>query len=149
MKYAVFDHGPKIKLSFGETIESFTFPEFCGMLLFTSKLYSSPRRPTMVRNFSVTCSVGIYAEETLHVTETFRTIVGLRGDEYNFDVNSNIPQNSGKVDDSIVSPKLSFIFGPWSKTEYFINYGTGFQRNDPRGPTITVEPTNPSTPADK
>ncbi len=97
----------------------------------------------------VETSVGIYAEETLHVTEKFRTIVGLRGDEYNFDVNSNIPQNSGKVNDSIVSPKLSFIFGPWSKTEYFINYGTGFHSNDARGTTITVDPGNPSTPADK
>ncbi len=97
----------------------------------------------------VETSVGIYAEETLHVTEKFRTIVGLRGDEYNFDVNSNIPQNSGKVNDSIVSPKLSFIFGPWSKTEYFINYGTGFHSNDARGTTITVDPGNPSTSADK
>jgi hypothetical protein len=97
----------------------------------------------------VETSVGIYAEETLHVTEKFRTIVGLRGDEYNFDVNSNIPQNSGKVNDSIVSPKLSLIFGPWSKTEYFINYGTGFHSNDARGTTITVDPGNPSVPADK
>jgi outer membrane receptor protein involved in Fe transport len=97
----------------------------------------------------VETSVGIYVEETLHVTEKFRSIVGLRGDEYNFDVNSNIPQNSGKVNASIVSPKLSLIFGPWSKTEYFINYGTGFHSNDARGTTITADPANPSTPADK
>jgi outer membrane receptor protein involved in Fe transport len=85
-------------------------------------------------------SVGVYAEDTLHVTEKFRTIVGLRGDQYNFDVNSNIPQNSGKVDASIVSPKLSLIFGPWAKTEYFLNYGYGFHSNDARGTTITVDP---------
>jgi outer membrane receptor protein involved in Fe transport len=94
-------------------------------------------------------SVGIYAEETLHVTEKFRTIVGLRGDQYNFDVNSNIPQNSGKADDSIVSPKLSLIFGPWAKTEYFVNYGYGFHSNDARGTTITVDPTDQVTPAEK
>lgn len=88
----------------------------------------------------VETSVGIYAEETLHVTDKFRTILGLRGDQYNFDVNSNIAQNSGKVDDSIVSPKLSLIFGPWAKTEYFINYGDGFHSNDARGTTITVDP---------
>jgi outer membrane receptor protein involved in Fe transport len=88
----------------------------------------------------VETSVGIYAEETLHVAEKFRTILGLRGDQYNFDVNSNIPQNSGKVDDSIVSPKLSLIFGPWAKTEYFLNYGYGFHSNDARGTTITVNP---------
>jgi hypothetical protein len=94
-------------------------------------------------------SVGIYAEETLQVTSKFRTILGLRGDRYEFDVNSDIPQNSGRVNDSIVSPKFSLVFGPWSKTEYFINYGTGFHSNDARGTTITVEPTNPSIPAEK
>ena len=93
-------------------------------------------------------SVGVYAEETLHVTEKFRTIIGLRGDQYNFDVDSNIPQNSGKVDDSIISPKLSFIFGPWAKTEYFINYGYGFHSNDARGTTITVDPGS-GAPAEK
>jgi outer membrane receptor protein involved in Fe transport len=85
-------------------------------------------------------SVGVYAEDTLHVTEKFRTIVGLRGDRYNFDVDSNIPANSGKTNDSIVSPKLSLIFGPWAKTEYFFNYGYGFHSNDARGTTITVDP---------
>lgn len=94
-------------------------------------------------------SVGVYAEETLHVTEKFRTIAGLRGDQYNFDVNSNIPQNSGKVDDSIVSPKLSLIFGPWADTEYFLNYGYGFHSNDARGTTITVDPADSITPARK
>lgn len=88
----------------------------------------------------VETSVGIYAEESLQVTEKLRAIVGLRGDQYNFDVDSSIPENSGKVDDSIVSPKLSLIFGPWSKTEYFLNYGYGFHSNDARGTTITVDP---------
>jgi outer membrane receptor protein involved in Fe transport len=96
----------------------------------------------------VESSVGIYAEETLHVTEKFRTILGLRGDQYYFDVDSNIPQNSGKVDGAIVSPKLSLIFGPWAKTEYFINYGYGFHSNDARGTTITVDPGS-GAPADK
>ena len=88
----------------------------------------------------VETSVGIYAEEALQVTDKFRTVVGLRNDQYYFDVNSNIPQNSGNVDASIVSPKLSLIFGPWAKTEYFLNYGYGFHSNDARGTTITVDP---------
>jgi len=97
----------------------------------------------------VESSVGLYADETLQVADKFRMILGVRGDRYDFDVNSDIPQNSGRVNDSIVSPKLSFIFGPWSKTEYFINYGTGFHSNDARGTTITVDPSNPSVPAEK
>ena len=94
-------------------------------------------------------SVGIYVEDTLHVTEKFRTIVGVRADRYNFDVDSNIPVNSGTASDSIVSPKLSLIFGSWAKTEYFINYGYGFHSNDARGTTITVDPTDRVTPAEK
>ena len=97
----------------------------------------------------VESSIGLYADETLQVADKFRMILGVRGDRYDFDVNSDIPQNSGRVSDSIVSPKLSFIFGPWSKTEYFINYGTGFHSNDARGTTITVDPSNPSVPAEK
>jgi outer membrane cobalamin receptor len=97
----------------------------------------------------VETSVGIYGEETLQVMDKFRTIIGLRGDQYYFDVNSNIPQNSGNANDSIASPKLSFVFGPWSKTEYFLNYGYGFHSNDARGTTITVDPSNTSVPVDK
>ena len=63
-------------------------------------------------------------------------------------MDSSIPANSGKVDDSIVSPKLSLIFGPWAETEYFLNYGYGFHSNDARGTTITVDP-NTLGPADK
>jgi len=39
------------------------------------------------------------------------------------------------------SPKLNFIFGPFDKTEYFLNYGQGFHSNDARG--TTVRPTRP------
>jgi outer membrane receptor protein involved in Fe transport len=85
-------------------------------------------------------SAGIFAEEMLQVTEKFRAILGLRDDYYMFDVNSSIPQNSGKLNDSIVSPKLSLIFGPWARTETFLNYGYGFHSNDARGTTITVDP---------
>ncbi len=42
--------------------------------------------------------------------------------------------------DHIASPKLSLIFGPWNKTEYFVNYGEGFHSNDARGTTETLTP---------
>ena len=93
-------------------------------------------------------SVGAYVEDTLHVTEKFRTIAGVRADQYHFAVESNIPVNSGNVSDSIVSPKLSLVFGPWAKTEYFINYGYGFHSNDARGTTITIDP-GTGAPAEK
>ena len=96
-------------------------------------------------------SIGLYIEDSMQVTEWFRAVPGIRADHYEFDVSSSIPQNSGKTDDSIVSPKLSLVFGPWSKTEYFLNVGRGFHSNDARGTTITLDPSDPSltTPAEK
>ena len=85
-------------------------------------------------------SAGLYWENQTAWSEAFRTVVGLRGDRYRFDVTSDIPENSGTVDDGIVSPKLSMIFGPWASTEYFVNAGYGFHSNDARGVTIHVDP---------
>lgn len=85
-------------------------------------------------------SAGLYAENSTYWTQWFRTVAGVRADFYRFDVNSNIPENSGKLSDEIYSPKLSMIFGPWAKTEYFANVGYGFHSNDARGTVITVDP---------
>jgi outer membrane receptor protein involved in Fe transport len=85
-------------------------------------------------------SVGIYAENATHWLPWFRTVAGVRADFFRFNVDSSLPQTSGKLDDSILSPKLNLIFGPWSETEFFVNYGQGFHSNDARGTTITIDP---------
>ena len=92
-------------------------------------------------------SVGLYVENVTQWMPSLRSIAGIRYDAYRFMVASSIGGNSGKASDHIVSPKLSFIFGPWNKTEYFINYGTGFHSNDARGTTQTRLPVGtPSMP---
>ena len=73
-------------------------------------------------------------------SDSFRTVAGLRADFYRANVRSDNPANSGKSSASITSPKLSLIFGPWAKTEYYVNLGSGFHSNDARGTTITVDP---------
>jgi len=83
-------------------------------------------------------SLGVYAEKATQWTPWLRSLAGLRGDRFNFDVKSSIAQNSGQRNASIVSPKLSLIFGPWQKTEFFVNYGWGFHSNDARGTTASV-----------
>ncbi|MDB5762827.1 MAG: tonB-dependent Receptor Plug domain protein [Herminiimonas sp.] len=88
----------------------------------------------------VESSAGAYFENRTEWTDKFRTVAGVRGDYYRFDVNSDNPANSGKASDNIISPKLSLIFGPWAKTEYYFNIGSGFHSNDARGTTITVDP---------
>ncbi len=85
-------------------------------------------------------SVALYLENQTQWNEWLRTIAGVRGDRYNFSVDSNISENSGKRSAGIGSPKLSVILGPWNKTEYFLNYGEGFHSNDARGTVATVDP---------
>ncbi|MGB9150578.1 MAG: TonB-dependent receptor [Burkholderiales bacterium] len=85
-------------------------------------------------------SLGVFAENSLQWNDKLRSIVGLRADKYRFKVNSNTAENSGTSDDSMVSPKLSVIAGPWDKTEFFANLGNGFHSNDARGATLTVDP---------
>ena len=85
-------------------------------------------------------SAAVYGEAEIEWTPHMRTLLGLRGDVYQFDVTSNEPRNSGEAADGLLSPKASVIFGPWDGTELYVNTGAGFHSNDARGATITVDP---------
>jgi outer membrane receptor protein involved in Fe transport len=99
------------------------------------------QRTSIIREDRVNeSSAGIYFENTTQWLPKFRSVLGARYDAYRFDVDSSIVGNSGKASDSIISPKLSLIFGPWSKTELFANIGSGFHSNDARGTTQTRLP---------
>ena len=88
----------------------------------------------------VESSGALYFQNSLHWFEKFRSEAGIRADLYRFNVDSDNPANSGQAYDSIINPKLNLIFGPWAKTEFFVNTGGGFHSNDARGTTITVTP---------
>lgn len=99
------------------------------------------QRTSLIRSDKVKeLSHGLFAENSIQWHEKFRSVLGLRYDQYHFDVNSSISGNSGDEQDHITSPKLSLIFGPWADTEFFINYGKGFHSNDARGTTQSVLP---------
>ena len=85
-------------------------------------------------------SIGIYGENGITWTPWLRTVAGLRADQFRWNVQSNLSENTGSTSDSLVSPKLSLILGPWSKTEYFVNWGRGFHSNDGRGTVTRVDP---------
>ena len=82
-------------------------------------------------------SAGLYWENTAYWQPWMRTVLGARYDAYRFDV------NRATVSAHRTSPKLALIFGPWARTEYFINYGAGFHSNDARG---VVQASDPATP---
>jgi outer membrane receptor protein involved in Fe transport len=81
-------------------------------------------------------------------SDTFRSVFGLRGDIYNFHVTDFNATNSAMVDPSnsgdqiaaLPSPKLSLVFGPWDKTEYYLNGGYAFHSSDARSATATTQP---------
>ncbi|MFP5459987.1 MAG: TonB-dependent receptor [Gammaproteobacteria bacterium] len=85
-------------------------------------------------------SVGLYLQNTTAWSPVFRSVFGARVDHYRFDVDSDNPLNSGRASDTIANPKLGLIFGPFGRTEYYINAGGGFHSNDARGTTISVDP---------
>jgi len=103
---------------------------------------------TVARQRSSTTRADLFAQNTAQWLEKFRTIAGLRADYFQGKVSSDNAANSGDANDHAVSPKLSLVFGPWQKTEYYLNYGRGFHSNDLRGATITVDPAT-GTPAQK
>ena len=112
-------------------------------------LYATSARQTLstVREDKVTQrSLSFWAQNETRWTDWFRSVQGLRADTYDFTVDSNLAANCGKASDQMVTPKLSLIFGPWRKTELYLNYGHGFHSNDARGTTIKVDPADGTTP---
>jgi len=91
-------------------------------------------------------SVGVFAKAATRWTPWFRTILGLRTDRFDANVN-NLTQNlatpvtDGSATANQTSPKIALIFGPFNKTEFFINAGKGFHSNDARG---AVDRNNPA-----
>jgi outer membrane receptor protein involved in Fe transport len=85
-------------------------------------------------------SAALYVENATQWLPWLRSVAGLRADRFDFDVQSSIAANSGQAHAGLGSPKLSLILGPWSRTEAFINVGSGFHSNDARGATGTVAP---------
>ena len=85
--------------------------------------------------------VGVYAQNVLEWTPWLRTIAGVRVDHKRAQVDAlSLTINGGTAQDSKASPKLSLILGPWRKSEFFVNAGTGFHSNDARGATIRLDP---------
>jgi outer membrane receptor protein involved in Fe transport len=101
----------------------------------------------------VESSAAVYAENTVQWRGWFRSIIGLREDQFNFDVKDKMLNPGGSCDihsdplgcntgtrrASILSPKVGFVLGPWAKTTYFLTFGDGYHSNDARGVTRSVD----------
>jgi TonB dependent receptor/TonB-dependent Receptor Plug Domain len=95
----------------------------------------------------------LYFENSTQWRNDVRTVLGLREDEFGFDVRDKMLNsdgtcninsdplgcNTGDVRANIFSPKLGIILGPWDKTSYFITVADGYHSNDARGVTRSGE----------
>ena len=117
---------------------------------------------TDVNRFTDTM-VGFYVENKIQWAEKLRSVLALRGDEAIYNVSNLTPSyvaselpdapvvnfaaaNSGTATKFLPEPKLSLIFGPWAKTEFYVQGGFSFHSNDARGATQTVQPISPDNP---
>ena len=73
-------------------------------------------------------------------------LTGARGDFFYFNVHNNLveapEQPQGSARKSIPSAKANFVFGPWARTEFFANIGTGYHSNDARA--VVTDPNLPA-----
>jgi outer membrane receptor protein involved in Fe transport len=108
---------------------------------------------TRQRASAVEANGAIYFENSTQWLGDLRTVLGLREDEFSFDVTDKMLNadhtcnlnsdplgcNTGTVRANIFSPKLGIVLGPWDRTSYFITVAEGYHSNDARGVTRSGE----------
>jgi len=92
-------------------------------------------------------SLGFYWENELQWTDRLRTVLGLRHDIFDFEVNalaaadpSTLSANSGSNDANISTASLSIMYALNENHELYASIGEGFHSNDARGTTISRDP---------
>lgn len=108
-----------------------------GLFRSRARMRLSPVRDDVVEEMTL----GVFAANEHRFSDKLRTYVGLRYDQYDFEVRSQtLAANSGEADDGIGSVKLGVTYAPIGPLELYANYGQGFHSNDARGTTITIDP---------
>ncbi|HNP29483.1 MAG TPA: TonB-dependent receptor plug domain-containing protein [Nitrospirales bacterium] len=90
-----------------------------------------------------------YLKVDLQFLPWMRFVGGGRIDVFTYHVKDRcgtdcLVRPNGTTSDAIASGKANLIFGPWARTEFFMNIGTGFHSNDARdvvsNPSATTLP---------
>ena len=108
------------------------------------------RIETRSNSAALVTSAGLYAQSEVEWVSWLRTLAGARLDGSRYRVDALESVNSGTTSAGLVSPKGGATFGPWKKTEFYLNAGTGFHSNNALGTTLTRDsqghPVEPVTP---
>ncbi len=95
------------------------------------------RLETRTSSSALVATTGWYAQTETSWTPWLRTIAGIRGDLLQARVTALDPANSGSSRAALASPKGTATFGPWKRTELYVNTGAGFHSNNAIGTTLT------------
>jgi hypothetical protein len=110
--------------------------------IFNGLLHTQARQTLSItrQDHIVETSGAAWVESATRWGELVRSIVGLRADRYRFRVHGDQEANAGSAGDTLLSPSLNLVFGPWKSSELYLNYGQGFHSNDARGAVTSAEP---------
>ncbi|CAH0139802.1 hypothetical protein SRABI118_00255 [Massilia sp. Bi118] len=110
--------------------------------IFNGLLHTQARQLLSItrQDHVVETSRAAWIESATRWGDSFRSIVGLRADGYRFRVQNSLTSASASAIDTLLSPSLNLVFGPWKSSELYLNYGQGFHSNDARGAVTSVEP---------
>ena len=95
------------------------------------------RLATRGKDSVLVTGVGVYAQNEAAWSPWLRTQLGIRFDATRGRVDALDPANTGSSSAGILSPKISVTLGPWKRTEFYVNAGTGFHSNSAIGTTLT------------
>lgn len=85
-------------------------------------------RGTPVLNTFKTTNIGLYAQDTVSLSDTFKLIGGLRYDRFKgqYTTNTCNPVVVNEVEEGVWSPRLGAIYQPNSTSSYYASVGTSY-----------------------
>ena len=87
------------------------------------------RLPPVLNTFEAS-NIGVYAQDTVSLTDTVKLVGGLRLDHfeasYHAPANGSNPATSFKVSDDLISPRLGALYQPSETESYYVSYGTSY-----------------------
>ena len=85
-------------------------------------------RGTPVLNTFKTTNIGLYAQDTVSLSETFKLIGGLRYDRFRgqYTTNTCNPVVTNEVEEGVWSPRLGAMYQPNSTSSYYASVGTSY-----------------------
>ncbi len=70
-------------------------------------------------------SLGMYAQDTVSITDTFKLLGGLRFDRFNASYR-DLNGNRFKVSENLWSPRIGALYQPDENTSYYASFGTSY-----------------------